>query len=190
MKWIVIIASLLLTSCTLYSYLSPGKGHVIFDFYVVDEGGRKDYWLGMFSRGRSYHLSSQDPVQQVQAGTYTISHFDRTANWGATRDDIRLARDDYIEFDVKEGEVVYLGVFTLKKTDTRDVYEIGYATGLGLMQRACTSSPELFESNQVSLGLITWKGKREIEYDCGDENLPRMVQSARQLIQSAARPDL
>lgn len=161
MKKLFILACIFLASCAGRQY-----GYVVFDFYSVDEGSRKDYWLGVDDRRGTVHLPSRKAIHKVPVGIYEISHFDRSNNLDRTRDDLRFAEGDAIRFQVSPYAITYLGVLALKQTDHHGEYEFRVASGAGLMRRACEQSPELFDAYRVRLALMTMKFRSGFKYDC------------------------
>ncbi|WGL15919.1 hypothetical protein PVT68_14210 [Microbulbifer bruguierae] len=159
MKKLFFLFCIFLASCA-----SPEYGYVVFDFYSMDEGARKDYWLGLTGRRGTLHLSSQQPIQKILVGSYGISHLDRSNNLHCTRDDLHFAKA--IRFEVIPERITYLGVLTLERTGKRPEYAFRFATGAGLLRRACDRSPDLFDTYSVRLALMTMKSGREFDYDC------------------------
>lgn len=162
MKKLTIFFCMLLASCA-----SQRSGYLVFDFYSKEELSRKDYWLGLFRINRyGLHLSSRSPIQKIPAGKYMIDHIDRTNNLNRTRDDLRMKECDCITFDVYPDAITYLGVIALEDEGDHGEHDFDIYAGGGLMKRACSKDPELFDAYKVKLVLMEVDGKREIKYDC------------------------
>ncbi|MBY6190125.1 hypothetical protein KUV22_06790 [Microbulbifer agarilyticus] len=165
-KWVTLLASLFVGSCHSNSIIRSGSGYVIFDFYHIDEEVRKDYWLAVSNGWKTWHLSSSIPVHALRADTYTITHLDRSTNLNRSPDDLEIPVKQRIDFDVGDGEVVYLGIFTLKSIPSKKGYEIGVSTGLGLMQRACMHAPNIFDKGKVTLGILEPEEGSHVKFQC------------------------
>lgn len=153
---------LLLLGCT--SSLSKkalGKSYLILDAEQID-GSKQPTWVAVSSRRGSIHIPTGGVVTEIDPGNWVIDHFDFAKSMqSGTR--TRYASSK-IRFKVEAGKIYYLGMlaFSEKKATSVGFSLVGDPS---LLQRACSSSPELFKKYSMTF-LFRDEETKTVTVDC------------------------
>jgi len=166
MRALILPITFLLLSCQHITGANQSTGYVLVDFYSIDDKMRKSYWLGVCDGERIRHLHTKYSVNKLPVGEYKLHHLDKVGNFCIRYDDLLIESEELPSFAIRQDSINYLGVVTLEKRGEKRQYRLNFATGGGILQRACKENSHIFTQYSVRYALTGLEDMFEFEYDC------------------------